>query len=340
MSSSTSSATEIVRRTFLRVDTATVLSAVDSLDLRGAGKISAVIGVPLRNLQLRRDVSAFAQGAPVAALKALLELLAMVPLEKVIEALGDHADNPSFDQLAGAVDQLLGAGTSDDEVVMLLAFAIAEGLPAAPHCRRLLSERANFELPVLPDVVATSSLISPKQIDPQVREQRRVRREEEKKRKKGPSSVRPPRPVKNKPSQKTGSTPAPGVEDATPVEVMSERRKIVLTPLELDHFNPEHPLCGSVVLVEVPFDAVDPETPELKSKERPALVVAASTDGLLVRAIYSNPSPTRSTLQSWRRLGFDHLSYIDDVRVALSDVSIDAVKRLGSLTDQEWNAQF
>lgn len=340
MSPSTSSATEIVRRTFLKIDSEAVLRAVDSLDLRGGGRISAVIGVPLRNLQQRRDVAAFAQSAPAAALRALLELLAMVPLEKVIEALGEHSESPSHDQLVVAIEQLLAGGASNDDIIEVLAFAILEGFPAAAHCRRLLAERPEFELPILPEVATTSSLLAPKVIDPLVREQRRARREEEKKRKKGPSSIRPPRPVKSKPAEKSSS----GVhrDVAVPIEESTDlvigRRRIVFTPVELERFNPDHQMVGTVVLVEVPFDAVDPEVPELKSKERPALVVAASLDALLIRAIYSNPSPTRSTFQSWRRLGFDHLSYIDDVRIVLNGVVPESLKRLGQLSDQEWNA--
>jgi len=339
MSSSTSSATELVRRTFLKIDPSVVLEVVDSLDLRGSGKISAVIGVPLRNLQQRRDVSAFATGAPPAALSAMLELLAVEPLEKVIEALGDHADNPSFEQLTSAVDRLIEEGLSAIDMVMVLAFAIAEGFPAAPHCRRLLAARPEFELPALPEVVALAPLVSLKETDPQIREQRRARREEMK-RKKGPSSARPPRPGKAKEPKKATIPTSPVAAPVSSVGTPPDRRRMVFTPVELERFDPGHPLAGTVVIVEVPFDAVDPETPELKSKERPALVVAASSDAVLVRAIYSSPAATRSTFQPWRRLAMDHVCYIDDVRVALSDVAIDGVRRLGQLTDQEWNAQL
>jgi len=46
----------------------------------------------------------------------------------------------------------------------------------------------------------------------------------------------------------------------------------------------------------VPFDATDPSAPEQKSKERPALVVAASADSLLVRPIYSAKRPDEERL--------------------------------------------
>jgi hypothetical protein len=336
MSPSTSSSTEIVRRAFLKFDESMVLAAVDSLDLRAHSKVSAVVGIPLRNLQQRRDVTSFALSAPLAAVRALLELLALEPLEKVVEALGEHADSPSYDQLAVAVDQLLAGGSTIDDVVALLAFAIAEEFPAGPHCRRLLEERADLQLPELPDAVPVASLLSPKETDPQVREQRRARREQEKQRKKGPSSVRPARPVKAKPGEKVAS-PAPSDQRATVgSSEPAPRRAVRFTPVELERFSPEHPLVGWVVLAEVPFDAVDPQLPEQRSKERPALVIAAGDDAVLVRAIYTSPGVNRRVFQAWRRLGLAHVCYVDDDRTALS--ASGSLERLGQLSDAEWNA--
>ena len=337
MSARNASPTEIVRRGFLKIDPATVLAAVDSLDLRGHGKVSAVVGIPLRTLQQRRDVEAFATSAPLAALKGLLELLAMSPLEKVVEALGSHSDSPSFDQLSAALETVRADGVGNDDVVALLTFAIVEEFPAAGHCRRLLIEREEFQLPERPDAATSASLLVPKETDPQVKEQRRARREAEKQRKKGPSSVRPTRPVKAK-RPVPERAPTPRDVDLVPLPVVV-RRPISLTPAELERFSPDHPLAGSVVLAEIPFDALDPLVPEQKSKERPALVVAASADAVLVRGIFSNPLATRHVFQAWRRIGLDHVCYLDDERVVVTGSS-ESLTRLGQLTDQEWNAQL
>src|ERR1700691_432838 len=113
----TGNAAEISRRAILKISESTILKTVDGLDLRGHAKISAVVGIPLRNLQQRRDVTAFATSAPVAAVTALLELLAMDPLEKVIAALGEHADTPNFEQLSEAIDAVISEGASVDDVV-------------------------------------------------------------------------------------------------------------------------------------------------------------------------------------------------------------------------------
>jgi hypothetical protein len=115
---------------------------------------------------------------------------------------------------------------------------------------------------------------------------------------------------------------------------------VTLTPSELERFSAEHPFVGTVVLAEVPFDAVDPATPDQHAKLRPGLVVAASNTAILVRAIYSNPSTTRVVFQPWRRLGFDHVSYIDDHRTPLDLSSLDEVERRGRVTDEEWNVLF
>jgi hypothetical protein len=251
-------------------------------------------------------------------------------------ALGDHADTPNFEQLRDAIDAVVRDGASSDDVVAVLAFAIAEEFPAAPHCRQLMEEHPEWALPELPVVEVTSTNFTPKETDPAIKEQRRRRREEEKKRKRGPTSQRPARPTKAKPAPKASAPPS---APRTVIDAVESRRAIILTPAELERFDPEHALVGTVVILEVPFDAVDPDVPEQRAKERPALVVAASDDAVLVRPIYSSDAPSRSVLQSWRRLGLDHVSYLDDTRVAVP-ASTASLERVGRLSDPEWNAQL
>jgi hypothetical protein len=337
MTDVSSSVNGVMRAALAKIDPATVLAKVDTLDLRAHARVSAVIGVPLRQLQQRRDVTAFATTAPIAAIRATLELLAMSPLEAVIGLLGDHSENPTYEQLAGAIDEFISLGASTDEAVVVLAYAVGESFPAAAQCRRLLEEREEFVLPALPDVIAPSVLAAPREVSAEVREQRRARREEEKRRKKPGSPSRPPRPAKTKHASPPRSEPASSdAEVATPAS--PERRRLLLTPLESSRYDADHPLVGTVLLVGVPFDAVDPDQPEATSKERPALVVAASTDEALVRPIYSNQSPSRSVFQPWRRVGLDHVSFIDDSRVSVSLASTELQRPLAQLTTEEWNA--
>jgi len=313
------------------MDPAKSLAALDALDLRAQSRVSAVVGVPLRQLRQKRDVTAFAISAPHAAVTALLELLAQPTLDAVVEELGDHADHPSYDQLVAAIDTLSVAGTSDEDLVALLCLAVGESFPAAAHCRRLLAERSAFWLPDLPAAPAPSSRVTPKVVAPEIREQRRARREEERRKKKQPAPRPTRRPKVSAPPPRTDAAPA------VTLAPEPERRAVLLTPLERELFDATHALAGSVVLVEVPFDARDPSVPEMTSKERPALVVAGSSTQLLVRPLYSQPSPTRDLFSPWRRLGLDHLSYVDHQRVPVT-LDVSRVRALGRLTDQEWNA--
>lgn len=329
---------DLLRRALVKMDTARVLAAVDSLNLKGQAGVTPVVGFPLRSLQQKRDVAGFAATAPVAAVAALIELLAGAPLERVVDALGGHAESPTYEQLSVALDQVITEGTSDDEVVAVLAYAIAEGFPAAPHCRRLLDERPAWALPEI-DVAPPPSPLAPRERDEVVRAQRRARRAE---RKKPPAA--PPRPVRRSRGPKSPEVPREraGERSAAPPVGAPEptRRRLPLTPAESARFGADHPLSGTVVMVELPFDAVDPEQPEQRAKERPALVVAASDSGVLVRGIYSNPSTTRTLFQPWRRVGLDHPSYLAVDRVAIEVGDLASLTRLGQVSPEEWNSTF
>jgi hypothetical protein len=60
----------------------------------------------------------------------------------------------------------------------------------------------------------------------------------------------------------------------------------------------------------------------------------------LIRPIYSSAAPTRNVFGAWRRLGLDHVCYVDDVRLAVNVSSTESLERVGRLTVQEWNAQL
>jgi hypothetical protein len=332
----TSNASIIVRAALLKINPEHVLAVVDSLDLRANAKVSAVVGVPLRQLQQRRDVEAFVASAPMAAARALLEVIAMAPLEKIIELLGDHAEHPTYEQLSAAIDQFLDGGGSTDDALSVLAYAIGDAFPAAGQCRQLISDREEFALPEVPEGHAATVLAAPREVSPEIREQRKQRREEEKRRKKTATPPRAPRSAK----PKNSAPPRPSVptSPATP-SAPESRRRVLLTPLEESRFHADHPLVGSIVVIDVPFDVLDPVQPDVASKERPVLVVAASSDELLVRALYSQSSPTRSIFAPWRRVGLDHVSYVDDTRLALP-LGSEPLRPLGQLTTAEWNALF
>ena len=329
---------DVMRRALAKMDPDSVMNVVDALQLQGA-KISAVIAVPLRGLQKKRDVAVFAAGAPIDAVAGLLEVLSMEPLEKVIGALGDNAESPNYEQLSTAIASLRDEELSNDALVAVLAYAIGHEFPAAVHCRRILGEEAALALPEIEITIGHASLLSPKVVDESVREQRRARRAQEKAQKQAravKTKVESSR-MRSKADKKTPLAVASPKVESSPTTVLEvTRRMVTLTPSEVALFDVTHPLSGSVVMTEVPFDHVDPAIAEQQSKIRPALVLAASNEGLLVRGIYSHASVTRSLFAPWRRLGLDHVSYIDVARIA---VTADAeLTRVGILSDDEWNS--
>lgn len=329
---------DVMRRAIAKLDPVAVMQVVDALQLQGA-KLSAVVAVPLRSLQKKRDVFAFASGAPIDAVAGLLELLSMEPLEKVIEALGEHSESPSYEQLTAAMATLRGVTLSDDELVAVLAFAIGHEFPAAAHCRRILGENEELALPEIEITIGQASLLSPKIVDESVREQRRQRREEEKARKQARAAKA--KVDRAHPRVKGAKKPTPASAKnadvpSAPSTLKVSRRVALLTPTEGAVYDTQHALAGWVVTTQVPFDSFDPVIPEQQAKVRPAVVVAASDVGILVRGIYSNPSPSRSVFSPWRRLGLDHVSYIDVTRSPV-EPGVE-VNRLGFLSDEEWNA--
>jgi hypothetical protein len=327
-----------MRRAIVAMDESFVIEVVDSMQLAGV-KLPAVVAVPLRSLQKKHDITQFAAGSPIDAVTGLLELLSMDALEKIIEILGDHAENPNYEQLKAAVAQLRADGATRNHIIAVLAFAAGQEFPAGPSCRQILDEEDDLQLPELEITTGTASLLSPKEQDQQVLEQRRIRREEEKARKKAQAEKAAAK--KAQPKNQKKAKPATTAPEATsslvaPTSSTTVRRAAKLTPMESNNFDLGHVLAGWVVMTEVPFDAIDPTAPEMQAKIRPAVVVAASAEGVLVRGIYSNDGMSRSLFQPWRRVGLDHVSYIDDAHTV---VSVDAeLNKLAKLTDDEWNA--
>ncbi len=340
MSALTASPHDLMRRAIVAMDESFVLATVDQINLVGV-KLPAVVAVPLKSLQKKHDLGTFAAGAPIDAVSGLLELLSMEGLERIIDLLGDHAENPNFDQLKTAADAYRAEGGTRNDLIAVLAFAAGQEFPAAPSCRQLLEDEADLQLPTLTITVGTTSLLTPKEQDAAVIEQRRLRREEEKAKKK--AKAEKAAAAKAAPTKKVKPATPKAAPVAAPAPVIAPvfevtRRSVMLTPAEAASYDPAHPLAGWVVMTEVPFDAVDPMTPELQAKIRPAVVVAASADGYLVRGIYSLESPSRHLFQPWRRARLDHVCYVEDVRTA---IAADAeLTKLVQLSDEEWNSLF
>jgi phosphoglycolate phosphatase-like HAD superfamily hydrolase len=233
-----------MRRALVAMDEPFVFDIVDQINLVGV-KLPAVVAVPLKGLQKKHDLATFAAGAPIDAVSGLLELLSMEGLERIIDLLGDHAENPNFDQLKAASDAYRGEGGTRNDLIAVLAFAAGQEFPAAPSCRQLLDQEADLQLPALTITVGTTSLLSPKEQDAAVLEQRRLRREEEKAKKKAKAdkaaAVKSSLAKKVKTEKKVAPSPAPTPRPLPTLEVT--RRSVMLTPAEAATFDPGHPLA-------------------------------------------------------------------------------------------------
>jgi hypothetical protein len=332
--------TELIRRCFIKFGPEAVLDVVDQLDLRSGSQLKAVVGIPLRTLQQKRDTVSFATTAPLPALQGMLEVMAHETLDRVVEVLGDNAELPTKEQLSDAITTVQAEGADDNHVVALLAFAIANEFPASPHCVSLLDERAEWKLPELPEVVKLGSLLQEKESNDEIKAQRQARRAAEKAKKKVVAT-----PVVH--TKKKSPTPVtkaqPAVTTSTPPSLAAsltiDRRKYIFTPLESASFDTDHPLVGFVIHTEVPFSEVDPTQPEVSAKERYALVLGVGENELLIRGVYSKETPRRHLFGAWRRLGLDHVSYIDENRLIISNAN-GSIAKVGELTNDEWNAIF
>jgi len=353
MSALTASPNDVMRRALVAMDTAAVLTVVDAMNLQGV-KLPANVAMPLKSLQKKHDIAGFAAASPIDAVSGLLELLSAEPLEQIIEILGDHSENPSYEQLRDAVATLREGGATRNDVIALLAFAAGQEFPAAPSCRQILHENDEYTLPELVITAGTSSLLNPKKQDDAVLEQRKARREEEKARKKAreerarlekerQAAIKAEK-IECEKAEKARALAEKEAKEAAAAEaaalaampIIIPRRSVTLTPAESKKFSAEHPLAGWLVMADVPFDAVDPEHPDQHSKVRPAVVLAGNETQLLVAGVYSEESPSRSLFQGWRRAGLDHASYVDSVRVTVN--IDDEVRRVLELSVDEWNS--
>ena len=326
---SDSTVNDVLRRILVTSDPELILSTVDQMDFR-AQRVSPAVALPMRKLQEQRDVVAFAASAPVPALEAMIQVMALETLEHVVEALGEHAEHPSLEQLRDALSAVRAAGAPQTALLCVLGLAIAEQFPAARHCRTLIDEDPDFALREAPAAPERKSLLQPKVVSDEVREQRRARRAAQKPKKSAPP---PPRRSKAPVAEPRAEvTPAPSATDP-----VTARRRARVTPRHARLVDVEHELAGSVVVVSVPFDAVDPTVPEQKEKERPAVVIGASSDVLLVRGIYSHQKIGRRVFGPWRRLELSHVSYVAD-DATLVAMPATPLKPIGRLTDEEWNA--
>lgn len=106
--------------------------------------------VPARNawnaLRRDRDPAAVFSGPQYrAALPYVAASLSEEPLAQTVDALGEHSENPTREQLVGALDQARSS-FSDATLAVMLASVAYDELPSSDLCAELLGDDPRFGL--------------------------------------------------------------------------------------------------------------------------------------------------------------------------------------------------
>jgi hypothetical protein len=313
------------------------------------------IGNALNALRKHRDPSAVVATTPYrAALPFVAAAIADPCLERTIEVLGDHADDPTRDQLDGALVEVGTQFPATTVAVMLASVAADAGLPASDLCFELLTNEERFGLtdgsePGVPSAPRRDGPKSAGGVTPEQRQERRLRkqrdaedrrRRQESARKAGEQARR----ARRKERSENGGGPhrAAGTPDRPPGGVAPRlTRRALLTPVQEEEFDRQDPWVAGVVFAWVPFAEVDPTRPDVAGKVRPCVVIAGSATHLLVRPGYSEGGVKsrdwRSVpLRHWRRFGFDQPTWIDIEVLAVPRQPDQAP--VGWLSPDDWNS--
>ena len=343
---------------------AMLLAALDQVDVRSFKEslqrvadprfpIAKPIANALAALRKHRDpASVLGRAQYRAALPYAAAVYAEPCLAAVIEALGEHADDPTREQLLEAIDA--AEGEFDDRTVTVMLASVADGdMPASDLCFSILDGDERFALVGWQEFERATTEPSPTGgpasagASQEQRDSRRAKkqRDAEDRRKKADAAARAAEQVRSaRKKERAAAIERPDgsgeVAVSAPVLPTMGRRQPILTPLEEEEFDRGDPWSAGVVLAWVPFDAEDAEHPDLEGKVRPCVVVAGSPTHLLVRPGYSAGGVKSRDWKSvpvrhWRQSGFDEPTWIDvdAVRVVRPDTG-----PTGYLEPDDWNS--
>ena len=207
-------------------------------------------------------------------------------LAQTIEVLGDHADDPSKEQLLEALGSV-GESHSDATIAVMLASVAVSDMAASDLCFEIITGDDRFGLTDLAlasaedgggaTSVAAEDAVPPEtdentsassEISAEQRAARRERRREaaERRRRRQQATQRAEERVRSR--RKQGRAVAPlSLDRSSPSASPSETERAVptlvrrptLTPSELQEFDAGDPLVGALVFVWVPFTVDDEE---------------------------------------------------------------------------------
>lgn len=331
------------------------------------------VGNALNALRKHHDPTAVLGRAQYrVALPYLAAVLSDDCLAATIEALGDHSDGPTEEQLLEALDSV--RATYSDVTIAVMLASVADGeMPASDLCFHMLSTDQRYGLAGASEAngangsngategteatgvesAATGGHGPPvREGSAATAEQREARREKkqrdaEERRRKAEAArraVEQVRRVKKLERSKAVASSAVARNERKPAPRGTAprlTRRATLTPAQEEEFDRDDRWAGAVVFAWVPFDRVDPAQPDLAGKSRRCGVVAGSATHLLVRPGYSIGGVKSRDWKSvplahWRSAGFDQPTWIDvDMLRVERDVETAPV---GWLSTEDWNA--
>ena len=330
------------------------LKAALAVTTEARAGIPTAVANALNALRKHRDPVGAVGTAPYrAALPIVAAAIADACLTDTIEALGDHSDDPTREQLLAALDGLRGS-YADVTIAVMLASVADGGMPASDLCFEILdsderyglTDRSAFEgsPPAKEPVKGPARAVTPEQ-----REARRLKKRNdaterrqrmEAARKAGEQVRRARKQERSERPVSTGAVSAPdGPVGGRPAPRLT--RRATLTPPQEERFDRDDAWVAGVVFGWVPFDPADPTGTEADGKSRRCVVVAGSPTHLLVRPGYSEGgSKSRDwkavPLRHWKRAGFDRPTWIDTDSLEVPRDGVDAP--VGWLTPEDWNA--
>ncbi len=336
------------------------LSRVDARRLRDSLQavtdprypISKPIANALAALRKHRDpLSVLGRAQYRVALPYAAAVLAEPCLAAVIEVLGDHADDPTRQQLLEAVDSV--GDEFDDETIAVMLASVADGdMAASDLCFTILDTDERFGVTdwerFQRHEPAPTESKAPAPVSDEQREARRAKkqRDADERRRVAEAKAKAAEQVRQARKKERATTaerrPEPGPTDRPAVSTVPSmgRRRALLTPLEDEEFDRDDPWSAGVVLAWVRFDGADSDEPGLEGKIRPCVVIAGSPTHLLVRPGYSEGGVRSRDWKSvpvryWRQSGFDQPTWID---VDAVRVTRPADGPTGWLEPDDWNA--
>ncbi len=316
--------------------------------------VSTAVTNALNALRKHRDPVAAVGTAPYRAVVPIVAAtIADACLSSTIEALGEHSDDPTREQLLAAMVEV-GSTYSDVTIAVMLASVADGGMPASDLCFEILDDDQRYGLTDRSALEgagpSTEAADEPaRALTPEQREARRLKKRNDanERRQKMEAARRAGEQVRRARKQERSSRPAGS--DAAPAAggpvggrpAPRLTRRATLTPVQEELFDRDDPWVAGVVFAWVAFDRADLTGPELDGKSRRCVVVAGSPTHLLVRPGYSEGgSKSRDwksvPLRHWKRAGFDRPTWIDTESLPVLRDSVDAP--VGWLTPEDWNA--